>query len=109
MMAFRDKRAEFAQRVRELSAAASVGERDLCDAFQQHIDELVAAQMQLQQSDTKAVSSELAAIDACIASWSALFSEERTVTAALHSLIVTCTQQLSPPTPTAYILIFFLP
>ena len=105
-MAFRDKRAEFAQRVRELSAAASVGERHLCDAFQQHIDELVAAQMQLQQSDTKAVSSELAAIDACIASWSALFSEERTVIAALH---VISTHQLSPPTPAACILIFFLP
>ena len=79
MVPFREKRAEFEIRVRELTIAYTTRERQLCEEFQQHIEVLSSALNTLQHVDVKAVSSELSTLNACIASWGVLFEEERTV------------------------------
>jgi hypothetical protein len=84
MEPFKQKRAEFETRVKELSVAYSTRERELCEEFQRHIELLSSALNTLQLVDVKAVSSELATLNACIASWGVLFEEERTVFDLLH-------------------------
>jgi hypothetical protein len=84
MVPFREKRAEFETRVKELMVAYSTRERELCEEFQQHIELLSSALNTLQHVDVKAVSSELASLNSCISSWGVLFEEERTVCDPLH-------------------------
>ena len=84
LVPFRQKRAEFEQRVMVLVAAQQTGEREQCEEFQQRIESLVSALNTLQNVDVKAVSNELVGLNACIVSWGAMFEEERSVCRASY-------------------------
>jgi hypothetical protein len=84
MIPFREKRAQFTKRVLELTAAHTSGDREQCEQLQKNSEELNSALNALQHSDIKAVSGELAVLNAAMASWTAIFEEELKVFETRH-------------------------